>query len=173
MDTLSPFPLVLPQKGLFCHNHLTLEHALVSLLLHVILFIYKQPQCKDSNRYSVIQHYCLVWASVLTSPRGRQLDFWLCILVFMDVTPIVMSLYQTVMYFSSLQASDYDDEYDNVVWRLTRSMRSWSPAYQLNNWLMEAVDGSIWKHVYILIMFTLAITQIHKFIVGHMYCAAL
>jgi len=95
----------------------------------------------------------------------------------MDVTPIVMSLYQTVMYFSSLQFLDdqQEDHHDPslVIWRLTRSMRSWSPAYQLNNWIMEVVDGSLSKHVYILIMFTLVITQIHKFIVANVYCVAL
>jgi hypothetical protein len=38
---------------------------------------------------AILQHYVIVWASILTSPKGDQLDSWLMVMVFMDLSPIV------------------------------------------------------------------------------------
>ena len=46
----------------------------------------------------VLQHYCLIWLSIITSPKGKQLDFWLFFAVFMDCAPVVISIYNTINY---------------------------------------------------------------------------
>ena len=46
----------------------------------------------------ILQHYCLIWLSIITSPKGKQLDFWLFFAVFMDCAPVVISIYNTINY---------------------------------------------------------------------------
>ena len=46
----------------------------------------------------ILQHYCLIWLSIITSPKGKQLDFWLFLAVFMDCAPVVISIYNTINY---------------------------------------------------------------------------
>jgi hypothetical protein len=182
--------LLIPQwpytsSGIICYNHLSVYHAGLSFLSHLGLILYRkvinsQNQRDEDSKFDipfsalvVLQHYCLVWLSILTSPTGRQLDLWLCVLVFMDMAPIVISAYHTVKYL--IDNYGYEDLYDptSVFWRLTSAMRSWSPAYQLNNLIMHYVEGCLMKHLYILFMFTLAITQIHRCIVSNVYCTSM
>jgi len=123
---------------------------------------------------AILQHYCLIWLSIITSPRGLQLDFWLVLAVFMDCAPVVISIYYTLQYAMWIRNTGQQiSDPDMVVWRLTQVMRSWSPAYQLNNWIMHYCDGCVIKHVYILFFITLGITQTHKLIVSNLYCIKL
>jgi len=123
---------------------------------------------------AILQHYCLIWLSIITSPRGLQLDFWLVLAVFMDCAPVVISIYYTLDYAMWIRNTGQQiSDPDMVVWRLTSVMRSWSPAYQLNNWIMNYCDGCVIKHVYILFFVTLSITQTHKLIVTNLYCIKL
>jgi len=187
-----------------CHNHLGSIHTTLSILCHILLCVIRTlssnwPQSRRSTRYKtesnyhedqdiedyypfsahffspkILQHYCLIWLSIITSPKGKQLDFWLFLAVFMDCAPVVISIYNTINYALWLRNMGQQiSDPDMVVWRLTSTMRQWSPAYQLNNWIMNFCDGCVIKHCYILFFVTLAITQTHKLIVSNLYCVKL
>ena len=175
----SLWPVTIPASPLWCRNHLGLYHVIFSLGGHLVAYLIRKQmnsksqesdyeETENLSRSSIMQHYVLVWLSILTSPRGLQLDFWLFVLVVMDCAPIVISIYQTVVYIVNNRLLYYDPY--SVLWGLTTVMRSWSPAYQLNNWLMNYVDGCLIKHVYILFLATLFITQVHRAIVHSVYC---
>ena len=121
----------------------------------------------------MLYHYFLVWLSIITSPKGHQLDIWLVIILIMDCVPILMSLYHTAQYVVRSQTDPWQYDPHSVFWSLTSSMRSWSPAYQLNSLIMHYVEGCLIKHVYILFMFTLTVTQLHRWIVSNLYCVRL
>ena len=127
--------------------------------------------CQPSK--AVLYHYFLVWLSIITSPKGHQLDIWLVIILIMDCVPILMSLYHTAQYVVRSQTDPWQYDPHSVFWSLTSSMRSWSPAYQLNSLIMHYVEGCLIKHVYILFMFTLTVTQLHRWIVSNLYCVRL
>ena len=177
MLSTSLLPLILPHlrspAPLICYNHLSGSHALFSLVGHLVLSLarrlWHRPRASktDSNETipAILQHYALVWLSIVTSPRGRQLDAWLCVLIVMDCAPIVISIYYSFKYLWTTPVAQ-----EEVFWRLTLFMREWSPAYQLNNWLMQFVDGCLIRHIYVLIMFTLFITNCHRLIVTNLYC---
>lgn len=165
-------PLFLPNQVL-CYNHLSSAHTILSLLCHSALFVIRKitRQEKEENnlfRQSLLQHYCLIWLSIITSPKGGQLDFWLFTIILMDCLPICISIYLTLKY-----CFDYEGISDLQLWNLTAFMRQWSPAYQLNNWIMHYVDGCIIKHIYILCIFTLGITHAHRSIATNLYCIRL
>ena len=137
--------------------------------------------------------------STVTSPKGYQLDIWLLILLIMDCVPMFMSLYHTVQYIAQSHSDSWRYDPNSVFWSLTSAMRlvyinillakyknipryyikfcftfrSWSPAYQLNTIIMQYVDGCLIKHMYILVMFTLTVTQLHRWIVSNLYCIRL
>ena len=175
----SLWPVTIPASPLWCRNHLSLYHIIFSLGGHLAAYLVRRQlnsktqeidyeESENLSKSSIMQHYVLVWLSILTSPRGLQLDFWLFVLVIMDLMPIVISIYQTVTYLVNNRLLYYDPY--SVLWGLTTVMRSWSPAYQLNNWLMNYVDGCLIKHVYILFLVTISITQVHRTIVHSVYC---
>ena len=176
----SLWPLVIPTSALVCRNHLSLYHTLFSLGGHLATMLLRRQfgqnkteiddyeETESLRQSSVLQHYLIVWLSILTSPRGLQLDFWLIVLLLMDCTPILISVYQTVHYLVNNRLLYYDPY--SVLWGLTEVMRSWSPAYQLNNWIMNYVDGCLIKHVYFLFLVTVIITQTHRTIVHNVYC---
>ena len=124
-----------------------------------------------SVSHTLLQHYCLIWLSIITSPRGWQLDFWLCILVIMDCLPILISISYSIYFCFFMQREEFQNRNpDLMIWQLTSFMRQWSPAYQLNNYIMHYVDGCVIKHIYILFLITMSITQVHRFIVTNLYC---
>ena len=136
--------------------------------------------CIPSN--AVLYHYFLIWCSIVTSPKGYQLDVWLFLILIMDCVPILLSFYHTLNYviqsyseerFTENHPNVYYYEPHSVFWRLTEAMRSWSPAYQLNSLIMHYVEGCFIKHLYILFMFTLIVTQLHRWIVSNVYCIRL
>merc|ERR1712072_1120182 len=129
---------------------------------------YDVEDCESSK--AVLYHYFLVWISIVTSPKGYQLDIWLLILLIMDCVPMVMSLYHTIQYIAQSHSDSWRYDPHSVFWSLTSAMRSWSPAYQLNTIIMQYVDGCLIKHMYILVMFTLTVTQLHRWIVSNLYC---
>ncbi len=140
------------------------------------------PPCYGlrGRSYIVLQHYILVWLSVLSSPKGNQLDCWLLILGVMDLGPILVSIYKMARFSFAFGRNPFREAtaeyymYNRVVsYQLTQTMRKWSPAYQLNEMIMVFVEGSLMKHAYILFMFTMSITQTHRFLVSNLYCKQL
>lgn len=182
MVSTEVLPLYLPSSQMLCYNHLSLPHFFTSAVCHLLLMIVRKvgllkklqddSSSHDSMKTWIIQHYALIWCSLITSPKGWQLDFWLCTLVFMDCLPIIISILYTILYAVSNQSSSSSFE-EFELWNATGFMRKWSPAYQLNYWIMHYFEGCLVKHIYLLILFTLGITQSHKIIVTNLYCTRL
>jgi len=181
-------PQFLPTSSVICYNHFGWQHLFISLISHTTLLIYRkiikerrnnietykneEYQYNDAGSNTLFHHYILIWLSIITSPKGWQLDIWLCILVFMDCAPIFISIFNTIQYCIHHRYNNIDDP-NLAVLRMTAFMRRWSPAYQLNNWIMHYVEGCLLKHIYILFFVTMGVTQLHRLFVSNVYCTRL
>merc|ERR1712038_1920987 len=47
----------------------------------------------ENNGMAVLQHYIIVWLSIVTSPKGSQLDSWLMVMVIMDIAPLAWCIF--------------------------------------------------------------------------------
>lgn len=147
---------------------------------------------------AILQHYVIVWASILTSPKGAQLDSWLMVMVFMDLSPIVWcilcSFHDSVAqrFQRSTTENSHRDESElntnsnestqlnslrivpstfmQTAELLSLTMKKWSPAYQLNEMIMKHVDGCIFSHASWLYILTFGVTQIHTALVLTLHC---
>merc|ERR1719414_1111595 len=108
----------------------------------------------ENNAMAVLQHYIIVWLSIVTSPKGSQLDSWLMVMVIMDIAPLAwcISMYLRSVFSERLPTSSSETSLSNrrnsnnlpnssrtmsftfveVAEILSVTMKKWSPAYQLN-----------------------------------------
>ena len=123
-----------------------------------------------SKNYSVLSFFNFVSYIFL----GAQLDSWLMVMVFMDLSPIVWCILCSVhdsiaqRFQRSTTENSYQDESElhtnsnestqlnslrivpstfmQTAELLSLTMKKWSPAYQLNEMIMKHVDGCIFSH---------------------------
>lgn len=57
----------------------------------------------------------------------------------------------------------------DAVLNIVSILREWSPAYQFNELVLTVANGSFVDHTYCLMVFTVLVTQSHKFVVEHFY----
>ena len=146
-----------------CGNFYWAQHAAVFALAHCALYHLNRARFVD---FFALRHYALVWAAIVTSPRGHQLDLWLLVMCCMDVLPLCFSLGQSwrLGLFSG------EGRRSKVLLNMAYIMQDWSPAYQFNQLILEIVEGRFIDHVYVIMACTVLLTEGHKQVVKNMYC---
>ena len=126
------------------------------------------------------RHYLLLWLSIITSPRGTQMDTWLSIMCIMDFMPMIYALVNT-WYLGLLKTPQQQQQQQqatiitgeilslDAVLNIVSILRNWSPAYQFNELVLNFSSGNFVNHTYCLMVFTVLVTQSHKLVMDNFY----
>ena len=154
-----------------CGNFYWSHHLLVFLGVHLVISVFNKHYF---HQYRALRHYAAVWAAIMTSPRGVQLDFWLVVMCAMDLVPLAFGLVHS-WWLGLFRNGSQSEEgmWSKVLLNVAYTMQDFSPAYQFNQLVLGLVDGSFVDHTYVIMFLTVFITESHRFLVKQLYCKTL
>lgn len=191
--------VLVPPPARICRNSFKTLHLVVSLLAHLCIEVGRwtvegprpRPELPEDNlpehhrrriprlllqdrgqqQVSWLMHYVVVWASVITSPKGIQVDAWLAVMIAMDLGPLAVAVTRGCLAWTRASSPDLDGALLDLVQATAGTMQRWSPAYLINEAILKAVKGCFYSHMAIIYSFTVAVTSLQTFLVVSIHCS--